>query len=320
MRFTIPGTKNKKVEFELREDRAILMFCIGIALVFWVLVKLSQDDYRVSKAVDIEFNIPDNLTFSEAPPNDLQVQIKGVGWDLMFDYFANRRVELYYDLLHADRLNLTLGQLRTDILNRLSSNNLQITEVNYDNINLNLEEKVTWKVPLILQSRFSFSPEYDLEKPVTLEPDSLEITGPASMLDQIDFWETDSLVLTDLKTSQEVDVGLALPPRELTLSARQVKAKVTVEQFTEKSIFVPLTVKNAPDSIKIFPANVQVRCIVGLTRYDSLTAQVFELVLDLKDVPVSESKTTAPIRLARQPEYVQLLNFSPKSAEFFILK
>lgn len=303
----------------MREDRAILIICIGIALVFWLLVKLSQE-YRMSKGVVIDFNIPADQTFTTAPPNDLEVQIEGTGWDLMFDYFSDRRVHLAYDLLQTDRLNLNRGQLRTDILNRLSSNDLTITELNYDNINLLLEKKVTWKAPINLAFDLSFADDYHLEKPVALEPDSVEITGPASMSDHVLEWNTDSLILRNLKSSREIMVDLAAPPRELTLGVSSVKAIISVEQFTQKSVFVPLTVKNAPDSLKVFPANVRVRCIVGLSKYNALDQDDFELVLDLKDVPVSESKNTAPIHLVRQPDFAKILSFSPNSAEFFILQ
>lgn len=319
MQFTIPGIRNKKIQFALREDRAILIVCIGIALIFWLLVKLSQE-YRSNKEVVLTFNIPADKTFSSAPPNDLSVQVEGAGWDLMFDYFANRRVNLIYDLMQTDQMNLSRGQLRTDILNQLSSNDLTIVELNYDNINLELEEKVSWKVPVILAADLSFSAGYHLKEPVSVDPDSITVTGPLSMLNSIQRWEADSLILKNLKTSQEKYVSLVRPSREISLSHDRVRTIVPVEQYTEKSLFVPLTVLNAPDSIKVFPTNVQVRCIVGLSQYNSLGAKDFELVLDLQDVPVSESKNTAPINLVRRPDYVKMLSFSPSAAEFYILK
>lgn len=319
MQFTIPGIRNRNIQFVLREDRAILIICIGIALIFWLLVKLSQE-YRSTREVTLTFNIPEDKTFSSAPPNDLRVQIEGAGWDLMFDYFANRQVKLVYDLMQTDRMTLSRGQLRTDILNQLSANDLTIVELNYDNINLVLEEKVSWKVPVVLATDLSFSTGYHLKEPVSIDPDSVTVTGPRSMLNSIRQWGADSLILKNLKISQEKYVSLAKPPREISLSNDRVRTIVPVEQYTEKSLFVPLTVLNAPDSIKVFPANVQVRCIVGLGQYNSLGAKDFELVLDLKDVPVSESKNTAPINLVRRPEYVKLLSFSPSAAEFYILK
>ena len=319
MRFTIPGTKNREIRFELQEDRAILIICMGIALIFWLLVKLSQN-YRSEKQVDLSFIIPEGKTFTQAPPNDLSVQVEGTGWDLMFDYFSQKRVKLEYDMSNSDRLNLNLGLLRTDILNRLSSNDLKVTELNYDNINLVLENDTSKVVPIRLQSRFSYSPEYHLREEVNLRPDSVQISGPVSLVRNIDYWKTDSLILDELNAPQEIMVRLTPAGREIQLQYEEVNASIAVEQYTERSLFVPLTILNAPDSIKVFPEVVRVSCILGLSNYNLLVSDSFQLVLDLEEVPVSESKNTAPINLVAQPSFVKRVNFSPKSAEFFILR
>ena len=43
-------------------DRAILMSCIGIALVFWLLVKLSQS-YKTTEDYEISYTLPEGKTF-----------------------------------------------------------------------------------------------------------------------------------------------------------------------------------------------------------------------------------------------------------------
>jgi hypothetical protein len=85
--------RNKKFQLKIREDRAILLICIGIALVFWLLVKLSQT-YSTVRPVKFEFQIPENETLSNAPPEDMTVEIEGTGWDLMFDYFSRPEIVL----------------------------------------------------------------------------------------------------------------------------------------------------------------------------------------------------------------------------------
>ena len=139
-------------KLELKEDRSILLICIGIALVFWLLVKLSQT-YRAEQEVNLHFVLPENKTFAVVPPQDIKVQLEGKGWDLLFENFSNREVPLYYDLRESDRLELNRGQLRTDILNSLRAKDLKITEVNYDDINLFLEEKASNCDPVSLLIR-----------------------------------------------------------------------------------------------------------------------------------------------------------------------
>ena len=63
-------------------DRAVLMACIGIALCFWFLNKLSAS-FRTVKAVKIDYKIPFGKVFSLPPPQYVTVTMQGTGWDLL---------------------------------------------------------------------------------------------------------------------------------------------------------------------------------------------------------------------------------------------
>ena len=129
---------------QLQGDRAILMACIGIALVFWLLVKLSQS-YRSQKEVNIETIFDEDMALLKMPPQNIMAELEGTGWDLMFDYFNRAEVNLLYDLRNLSQLSLSSSQLRAAIKNSLYTKNLRVVDVNHDNINLILEQKATKK-------------------------------------------------------------------------------------------------------------------------------------------------------------------------------
>jgi hypothetical protein len=308
------------LKFKIKEDRAILMICMSIALVFWLLVKLSQV-YRTQKEVHFSFVLPENRAFVSMPPSDVKAEIEGTGWDLTFEFFANPTSSLFYVLENENSVTLSRGQLRTDILQSFSSSGVKIVEVNYDNIQINLEEKVSKTVPVRLAGRFSFAPEYHLIDKINLQPDSVTVSGPASMVGLVTTWETDSLILRDIQTTITTSVRLKEPPREMELSITKVAVVIPIEQFTEKSLFVPLIIKNPPDdSIRIFPYRVKLNCVVGLSQYNLIEMDDFVMEVDLKGVSLHEGKNTVPIVLTKKPDFVKNVTFSPKSAEFFILK
>lgn len=310
---------NRKIEFSLREDRAILMICIGIALIFWLLVKLSQN-YFSEKEVIINFDLPEEKAFTLFPPTDMIAEVEGTGWDLMFSYFSSRKIKLYYDLTQSDGLYLNRGQLRGDLLKNLAVNGVRITEVNYDNLELPLEDKMSLKIPVKLAANLTFSPGYDLQDQVVISPDSVSISGPVSLLQNIQYWETDSINVKDLKGNLSKTLLLKKPPLEIQLSNQEVEAEIMVEQITEGSVFVPITVNNASDSIKIFPQSIKLTFLLGLSRFNEVKADDFKVEVDLAGLEISEDKNTAPISLKMAPSFVKNVQFSPKSAEFFILK
>ncbi|MCI4651758.1 YbbR-like domain-containing protein [Phaeodactylibacter sp.] len=311
---------NKQIfKFQLKEDRAILLACIGIAFVFWLLIKLSQT-YRAQKEVYFNIELPKGASLSALPPDNLVVDLEGTGWDLLFDHFYSSELGLTYNMDGISRLNLSRGQLRSDIQAQLYSDDIKVLEINYDQLNLRAEEQASRRVPIVPVTVLSFAPDHQLKAPVALSPDSVTLIGPQSIVSQFESWPSDSIVFNNLKQSLLTTVRLKKPPPELALSPEQTEAQIEVESFTEKSVYVPLVVKNAPDSIRIFPEKVTVTSRLGLSQYDRMTYKDFSAEVDLEGVALNSSGTTAPILITRQPDYIQSMFFTPKSARFFFIE
>ena len=309
----------KRIQIQLREDRAVLMVCIGVAFVFWLLVKLSQT-YTTEKEVVFQFDVPDEKALTLLPPDDVKVQLEGRGWDLMFDYFSKSKVYLLFDMQEENRIRLNWLQLRSLIQRNLSSTEIKITEINYDNLSLNLEDKMKKKIPLKLQTRLAFEPQYQLKDAIQIEPDSLIITGPKSLVENIESWNTDSLILLNLKAPKKVKLQPETPPREIQLNIKELEADLPIEQFTEKSLFVPILAKNAVDSIRIFPERIKIYCVVGLSKYGEVNESDFKVEVDLKEAKVGVEQNTIPIELRAYPSFVQNVRFSPKAVEYLFVK
>lgn len=300
-------------------DRAILMVCIGIAFVFWLLTKLSQT-YRAQKEIVFEVSTPFQKALSELPPDNVVADVEGTGWDLLLDHFQNRSLRLQYDLESVDRLDLPLGQLRADIKTKLYSGDIKILELNYDYFSFQVEDQVQKKVPLYLQMSLAFAPEHQLSQPVRLQPDSVLLIGPQSVVEQHEFWMTDSLIFKALKRSQIVPLPLQKPSREITLIPLVVNAEIEVEPFTEKSFYVPLRIKNGVDSMRIFPDKVMLTCKLGLSQYDQVSYRDFKAEIDLSEAVPNAGDYTVPISIVDKPDFIQSFYFTPKVAKFFIIE
>lgn len=309
----------REIRVQLREDRAVLMVCIGVAFIFWLLVKLSQT-YKVDKEVVFDFNIPDEKALTILPPDDVEVELEGRGWDLMFDYFTKGKVVLFFDMNEQSRVRLNWLQLKSLIQKNLSSSEIKITEINYDNLSLSLENRMKKMIPIQLDAELSFSPGYHLKKSIQLSPDSISISGPESLVSNIMEWRTDSLILKDVQNSAERKISLRESAREIKLSQQTITAELDVEQFTEKSFFVKILQRNAPDSIRIFPDRIKIYCLVGLSKYEEVEESGFTVEVDLKDAKPGVENNAVPILLTKSPDFVNNVRFSPKSAEYIFIK
>lgn len=297
------------------------MICIGIALVFWILVKLSQV-YHIWKPARVTVAIPENAALTKMPPDNLLLKFEARGWDLLFNTRNLSRLELNYRMDEEPELVIPAGQLRSDVFDNLSTPRIKVVDVNQNELFLNLEPRLEKKVPVVLYKKIDFAEGFNYSDNVSIQPDSITVSGPESLVIPITRWETDSLVLLQLKGSKEETVQLISPQRELHLSSLNTVVSVPVEKFTEKSFFLPLEIKNAPekDSLSLFPSSVNVSCVVGLSKYDQLTSDEFKFEVDLGIAHLSEGKNTAPIMLVKQPDYVKGINYTPKAATFFIIQ
>ena len=307
-------------QFKLQEDRAILLSCFGIALVFWVLVKLSQV-YTSQKQVSFQWDTPEDLALVNIPPTDVLVTLKGTGWNLMFEYLANATIPIRFDIEEAGAFRLNRAQLRGEIFSALASKELDITELNYDEIDLRAEEKISKRVPVFNRLQLDFASEHHLSAPPVMEPDSVTLTGAVSLIGDLVSWPTDSVRFAGLRNRTSTEVPLQVPPPEIQLSQPSVKVTIPVEAYTEKSFFVPVSLVNRPsDSLKVFPDKIKISFVVGLSQYDSIHYTDFRLEADLKAASIEKGKNTVPVNLTQEPEAVRNVVLSRNSVEFFIVK
>lgn len=303
------------------EDRAILLICMGIALLFWIFIKLSQD-YSATKAIQFEILIPQDKTLVELPPRDMKIEMRGSGWDLLYDFFLASVVDLEYDLRDQSSLSRSRNQLLSDIRNQLYSKGLEIRSLNYEGVSFSLDDKISKKIPVRLQADLSYAPGFQPEAPYQLLPDSVVLSGPASLLDSLSYWKTDSVYLSDISVDLTKEIPLQKFGPSVMISPPRVNLIVQVEQYTENTLFVPLSIRNAPDSIlRIFPKNVSVNYIVGLSSFNNIYAEDFTIIADFAGVNIdNKNNNEVPVRLVEQPEPVRNVTINPKTARFFILK
>lgn len=321
MRFSIPK-RSKFLSGLSRSDQTVLAICVGISFFFWLLVKLSAE-YDAEKDVRLDYRLPEAMAFTEAPPRQVVATIQGTGWNLLVEFLVGRHIRLEYQASAEDAaFNLSRSRLRSDIADRLSSDHLLVLDVvNFDGLQLQLEAREQRRVPVRPRHAFTYAPEHQPAEGTILEPDSVTITGPASELRTISSWPTDSLSVENLSSDYVGTVGLQEPPPTLSLQPDQVRVEQRVEQFTEKTLFVPVTIRNPPaDSVRIFPDKVKLTCVVGLHRYDSLSSSEFTLVADLSTARLDAGKNTASLELVNRPNYVQRINLARRSVEFFLVE
>jgi YbbR domain-containing protein len=300
-------------------DRAILMACIFIALIFWVLVKLSQT-FNTTVDFQIKYKLPVGKSFVLSPPTSAKATLKGTGWDLISYQFQKEVSSILFELNDVSSQAIN-GGLIIDKFQQTIPPDIEVSDVNMDFIFVQIENESKIKVPIKLIQNITLASQTQLADSIKIVPDSVTLTGPSSEVQSLKYWETEMLEIIDLSKNETIEVSLKEPiNKEIYLSDDKIKVSIEVEQFTQKSFFLPITIKNAPDSLKTFPERAKLSCLVGLSKFNEINRSSFELVADLQGIPLNTEKNTIPVLLTKQPDFVRGVNFQPRSVEFFFVE
>jgi YbbR domain-containing protein len=290
------------------KDRAVLMVCIGIALSFWFLNKLSTS-FRKTIPVKIEYNLPKEKTFSTPPPQYVMVTLQGTGWDMLSD-----RQEQVFLNLNED--STQVFPMRSIVSQHLGT---EVAGINMEQLTLDIEDAISKTLPIQANYLITCDRGFDLAENIQLTPSVVTVTGPKTLIDNLLAIKTDTLKIDNLKGSVTKKIGLS-PNPILKYDVQEVQASLKAEQFTEKSMFIPIMVKNASQRLKFFPNKIKLDCTVALSRYVQLNPNNFEAVVDLKSDAFNPKNNTVAIVLIKQPDFVRNVKFTPKSAEFYFEK
>ena len=113
-------------------------------------------------------------------------------------------------------------------------------------------------------------------------------------------------------------VALKMEPGVI-FSQDEVNMTVLSQQYTEKSLEVPVTGVNFPEyvSLKSFPAKAVVTVWVKMSEYDRVTAADFQVVVDYNDIAGSDA-SKARLRIYSQPANVRNVRLQTRTVDYLM--
>ena len=311
---------------KIKKDKRIVVFlvCLFIATTLWFLNALSND-FTTTISFPVKYiNPPSNQFLSNQPPSKLDIKVNAHGFTLLRNKLNFSFSPIILNLTNITNeiepspngfrinTNAIIRQISNQVSNEITINSIQ-PEIFY----VKLDSLKTKFVPLKTDLKLSFKPQFKLKEPVTLNPDQIEITGPAEVLDTIFFLNTENRIVNKL----DADIDLTLEiihPENTTIKPINCKVKIPVEKFTEKEILIPIQIKNKPENtnIKLFPAEIKLTILVGLSEFEKIDASKFEVFIDYKNIIIENTNLEFTVQSTLQN--IQILRTTPASVEYLI--
>ncbi len=315
----MPFIKLTKVE---RKRFLMLITCLLLAIGAWLFMALGNKYIYTAKTQLIYINEPQKKAFKPLQPDYVDLQVEGTGWQLLFSKLRIKPISITVSLKELNTHNYVLFSDQLSKVNNQLETDQKIISVKPDTLYFDFSKRTNKRVPIKLVSSFTFVKQYGIASNVQLTPAHINISGPKDELDKIEEWYTDTLKMVDLQKSTSSRVSVRKNnSNNITIYPSSVGVKIPVDQFTEKTIEVPLKVINNNDfyDVKLYPKKVTVTFMVSLSRYEEIDADFIEAVVDMNEWKVLHHGLFT-VKINRFPEHCKLVNVVPNKINFIIEK
>jgi hypothetical protein len=308
-----------------RHELMLYLFFVLIAVVIWYMNALNKN-YTTELKFSTNFvDLPVDKIMVQAPDDHITLTVQAQGFTL-FKYRMG--VLLHPILIKANYKNLKrlrkgeYYMLTASVVENISeqlSSDITLVRVTPDTLKFVFSEMVKKKVPVKISAQFQFEKEFTSLGNINIEPAEVTVSGPQSIIDTVRYVYSQNRTFKGLKDT--LKAVLALQPVEmLSFDAKEVRITLPVERVTEASVSVSIEAINLPDgfSLKTFPGNVSVSCMVPVSRFNKLQPQMFRAVVDYESIGNKDSK--AKVAIAKSPDFVLDVRYHPKSVDFIVEK
>ena len=296
-----------------------------LSVIFWFMTKLSKE-YDSSIKYPVSYiNLPSNKLLKEKPSEYIDVRIKATGFKLISSKVSPRKLTIDASNIYGKSLTnyyLLLSQQKLSVQKQLNTG-VKVAYFIKDSVHFKLGVLNQKKVIVKLISDLLFAEGFELNNSISIQPDSILLTGPKLTLDTISFVSTCLLQKKELNVSinEFLDIKEFNPDSNVSAEKDKVLITASVERFTEGSVEVPIKVINIPDGkqINTFPKFVKVTYRIALSNFNKIDSSTFLIECDYG---ISENNNLPYLipKLIGSSSMIKNARISPQKIDFLINK
>jgi len=299
------------------------LFFLLLAIVFWVLTKFSKE-YEATVEAKINYRaLPQEALLAEDNPTSFTFDLTANGFEFLFyklneptvtlnlnEYYESGQKEIVID--KAELTRLVTSQLEK---------NVAVKNVSIDGLVVDLNLIEIKKVPLLPSVEISYKSGYKAVDSVMLDPDSISVSGPAKLLEEIDSLVTNTLKLNNIDQSVTGEVAVNFPKNEgVTLKPQVVNYSLEVAEFAQQKIDIPITLINVPEgvNIKLIPKKATLTFSISIEDFNSVSVSDFKMVCNYNER--NEDGNFMLPKLVEKPDDILDIELETKKIDFLIFK
>ncbi|CAN5382884.1 hypothetical protein BH23BAC2_BH23BAC2_14660 [soil metagenome] len=296
------------------------LFFLGFSAVIWVFVQFSKQ-YTITVDLPLSYiNVPMDKLLGEENPDKITLRIRDYGFNLARYRLFPPTVEIDASMAseEAGQLIYNLEQQKPEIVNQL---NISFDELAFvqNSLRINFEQKAVKILSIVSNLELGFAVGYSALEEIRIEPDTVRVSGPGSILDTLEEVGTVPLRINNINKDLKGKVKLDTEGLErLTFFSDEVNYSLRTDKFTEGKIEIPIELQNVPEgnNISVFPKEVVVYYQVSLNDFDKIKPTSFKVVVDFRNEIPREGYLLAQV--VQKPALVNNLRLSENRIQFVV--
>ena len=238
------------------------LLALALALLLWFHVATDRD-YEIDVPFEFSYlNLPDSLTFAEAPPARIDARIRGTGKLLLPTLWQPLRWPI--DLSGSRKPGVVTIPLAPADVPLAGIEGAKVLDlIGPDDLILVVDRIGEKTVPVVSNCAFETDQAHVCVGAEEWMPDSVYLTGAKTVLAGINSVFTRRIRLTNISEPVDQDVELMPPPvYGVTLSPKSVHLHRMVEAYVQREFTgrpVRVTMPDVADTFGVFPSSVSVQ-------------------------------------------------------------
>ena len=271
----------------MKKKIPLLIISIAFSVIIWGTISLSEEYYANVNVPLRVVGLPDGFSIGSDIPENITIKLRGIGWKL----FA---VNIGKDVAYNISVKGDSGFIQIKLMDHLTDNRWMLSELDIidivpNSLSFSIERRVKKKLPIVADLNLDYKAGYGLAKQVMLEPDSIVVDGPQSVVNSLTEIKTKEIKLSSLDKLIIKNIGFTYLPGT-SYGTKFITVNLDVQRIVDKQFDdIDVEVLDVPTDRDVILLPNKISCnvrggieILGKLDKDQFRAFVFyrDVVLD----------------------------------------
>lgn len=302
----------------MKKKIPLIIISITFSIIIWGSISLSEEYYANVNVPLRVVGFPKGFSIGNEIPDDITIKLRGIGWKL----FA---VNIGKDVAYNISVDGDSGLIQIKLMDHLTDNRWMLSELDIidiipSSISLSIERRIKKKLPIVADLSLDFKAGYGLAKQVVLEPDSVEIDGPQSVVNSLTEIKTKEIKLSSLDKLTIKNIDFAYLPGTV-FGTKFVSVYLDVQRIVDKQFDdIDVEVLDVPPDrdVILLPSKISCNVRGGIEILGKLEINQFRAFVYYRDVVLDTIGNVIPH--IEHPDNTELKYIKPERLRYIIKK